>query len=92
MNDPSVNSNPEIWKKRVIDLTSRINAIVEEYESILNEWEDARNEAGDPGKHDIDEHFTELSNARDNLSSLSGGSRRKGRSKRKQRRTRKYRG
>ena len=84
--------NPEEWKKKAADLTERIDSIIKDYNDILSQWEDVRDEAGDPGKHEIDELFTELSNARGHLCSLSGGSSaRKGRSQRKQRRSRKQR-
>jgi hypothetical protein len=91
MSDPLTKANPEEWKKKAIDLTERIDVIIQDYNDILSQWEDVRDEAGESGKHEIDEIFTELSNAREHLCSLSGGSRRKGRSQRKQRRSRKQR-
>jgi hypothetical protein len=72
------------WKKKASELTIKVNALVNEYTSVLNEWEEARNEAGDPGKHEVDECFRALSDARSRLCALRGG-------KRKQRRTRKHR-
>ena len=81
---------PEAWKKKTIELTGKINGLVNEYNAILNDWEDVRDEAGDPGKHEVDDCFRALSEARDALCGLRGGSRRKGRSQRKQRRTRKH--
>jgi hypothetical protein len=81
---------PDAWKKKATELTVKLNALVNEYNEILNDWEDVRDEAGDPGKHEVDECFTALSDARSNLCNLRGGSRRKGRSQRKQRRTRKH--
>jgi hypothetical protein len=80
----------EAWKINARELTNKINSLVKEYNAILSDWEDARDEAGDPGKHDVDECFKALSDARSNLCNLRGGSRRKGRSQRKQRRTRKH--
>ena len=92
MSDPLTKANPEEWKKKAIDLTERIDVIIQDYNDILNQWEDVRDEAGESGKHEIDEIFTELSNAREYLCSLRGGSSvRKGRSQRKQRRSRKQR-
>jgi hypothetical protein len=91
MSDPLTKPNPEAWKKKAADLTERIDVIIKDYNDILSQWEDVRDEAGESGKHEIDEIFTELSNAREHLCSLSGGSRRKGRSQRKQRRSRKQR-
>ncbi len=91
MSDPLIKANPEAWKKKAVDLTERIDVIIQDYNDILSQWEDVRDEAGESGKHEIDEIFTELSNAREHLCSLSGGSRRKGRSQRKQRRSRKQR-
>jgi len=91
MSDPLTKPNPDEWKKKAIDLTERIDVIIQDYNDILSQWEDVRDEAGESGKHEIDEIFTELSNAREHLCSLSGGSRRKGRSQRKQRRSRKQR-
>lgn len=78
------------WKNNAKELTIKINSLVNEYGAILNGWEEARDEAGDPGKHDVDACFRALSEARDTLCGLRGGSRRKGRSQRKQRRTRKH--
>ena len=80
----------EAWKDNARNLARQINSLVNEYGAILNEYEGARDEAGDPGKHDVDACFRELSEARDTLCGLRGGSRRKGRSQRKQRRTRKH--
>jgi hypothetical protein len=76
----------EAWKNNTRQLTNKINSLVNEYNAILEEWESARDEAGDPGKHEVDECFTELSNARATLCSLKGGKR-----SRKHRRTRKHR-
>lgn len=76
------------WKKKATKLTSVLTDVKKDYDSILNDWADIRDEAGDPGKHDVDKCFKELSDARDALCALKGGSRRKGRSQRKQRRTR----
>jgi hypothetical protein len=81
----------QTWKNNAKGLTNKINSLVNEYNAILNDWEEVRDEAGDPGKHDVDDCFRALSEARDALCSLRGGSRRKGRSQRKQRRTRKHR-
>jgi len=79
------------WKNNTKNLTNKINSLVNEYNAILNDWEGVRDEAGDPGKHEVDDCFRALSDARDALCSLRGGSRRKGCSQRKQRRTRKHR-
>lgn len=80
----------EAWKDNAKDLTNKIKSIVKEYNTILNKWEDVRDQAGGPGKHDVDDCFRALSEARDTLCVLKGGSRRKGRGQRKQRRTRKH--
>ena len=74
----------ETWKMKTIDLTSKLNDSVNEYNAILNDWEGVRDNAGDPGKHDVDDCFRALSDARSKLCALKGG-------KRKQRRTRKHR-
>jgi len=76
----------EAWKNNTRELTNKINSLVNEYNAILEGWESARDEAGDPGKHDVDECFTALSDARATLCSLKGGKR-----SRKNRRTRKHR-
>lgn len=73
------------WKKKTAELTTRINLVINDYNTILNDWEEVRNAAGDPGKHEVDERFSWLSEARDKLCALKGGS------KRKLRRTRKHR-
>ena len=77
---------PDAWKKKATELTAKVNAIVNEYNVILNDWEEVRDAAGDPGKHDVDDCFRALSDARSKLCALKGGS-----SKRKHRRTRKHR-
>ncbi len=77
---------PDAWKTKTIELTKQINKIKNDYESILNDWESVRDEAGDPGKHEVDECFNALSDARSKLCGLRGGS-----LKRKHRRTRKHR-
>ena len=64
-----------------------MNSIVGEYNSILDEWAAARDAAGDPGKEEVDKCFTQLSDAREALCALRGGSKRS----KKQRRTRKHR-
>jgi hypothetical protein len=74
------------WKNKTKGLTSKINSLVNEFNAILEDWEEARNAAGDPGKHDVDKCFSELSDARATLCSLRGGKR-----SRKNRRTRKHR-
>lgn len=74
------------WKNKTKELTTKINSLVNEYDAILNDWENVRDEAGDPGKHDVDACFTALSDARAKLCSLKGGKR-----FRKHRRTRKHR-
>ena len=38
----------EAWKKKVNELTGQLNAVVKEYDSILNEWADARDAARRP--------------------------------------------
>lgn len=76
---------PGAWKKKASELTAKVNAVTNEYNELLNDWEDVRDEAGDPGKHEVDECFTKLSDARSKLCALKGGS------KRKLRRTRKHR-
>ena len=81
----------ENWKNNTKKLTNKINSLVNEYNAILNDWEGVRDEAGDPGKHEVDDCFRALSEARDALCRIRGGSRRKGCSQRKQRRTRKHR-
>jgi len=78
---------PEAWKTKANELTRKINDMVKEYTDILNDWESVRDEAGDPGKHEVDDCFTTLSDARATLCSLKGGKR-----SRKNRRTRKHRG
>ena len=83
--------NVEAWKTNTKQLTNKINSLVNEYNAILNDWEEVRDAAGDPGKHDVDDCFRALSDARGVLCGLRGGSRRKGHSQRKHRRTRKHR-
>jgi hypothetical protein len=78
--------NVGAWKKKATELTVKINAVVNDYTSVLNDWEEVRDEAGDPWKHEVDDCFRALSDARSKLCALKGGS-----SKRKQRRTRKHR-
>lgn len=73
------------WKKKALELTAKVNSVVNEYTPILNHWEEVRDAAGDSGKHEVDNCFRALSDARSKLCSLKGGS------KRKQRRTRKHR-
>jgi hypothetical protein len=74
------------WKNNAKELTIKIKSLVNEYDVILNDWENVRDEAGDPGKHDVDACFSALSDARAKLCSLKGGKR-----SRKHRRTRKHR-
>jgi len=74
------------WKNNTKNLTSSIHDIVKRYNEVLNEWENVRNEAGDPGKHEVDDCLRGLSDARAILCSLKGGKR-----SRKHRRTRKHR-
>ena len=76
----------ESWKNKTRGLTNKINSLVNEYNAVLDDWEEARDAAGDPGKHDVDKCFSELSDARAILCSLKGGKR-----SRKHRRTRKHR-
>ena len=76
----------EAWKKKTTELTTTINLVINDYNTILNDWEEVRNAAGDPGKHEVDERFSRLSEARDKLCGLKGGSKRKQRRTRKQRR------
>jgi hypothetical protein len=78
--------NVETWKNKAAELTIKLIRAHSDYESILNEWESARDEAGDPGKHDVDDKFGALSDARLALCSLKGGSKRKHRRTRKNRR------
>jgi hypothetical protein len=75
------------WKAKVKKLTSVLTDAKKEYDSILNDWADIRDEAGDPGKHEVDKCFSELSSVRDGLCALRGG-KKAGRNNRKQRRTR----
>lgn len=82
---------PQAWKKKANELTAKVNlmvndymAVFNDYTALLNDWEEVRDEAGDPGKHDVDDSFRALSDARSKLCALKGG-------KRKQRRTRKHR-
>jgi len=65
----------EAWKKKAAGLKNQMNTVIREYRDILNDWEAVRDEAGDPGKHDVDNHFQELSNARSELCALRGGAR-----------------
>jgi hypothetical protein len=37
---------PDAWKKKATELTVKLNALVNEYNEILNDWEDVRDEAG----------------------------------------------
>ena len=76
--------NVEAWKNSVGELINKLNEIRVEYDNVLNNWEGVRDEAGDPGKHDVDDMFKALSDARSKLCALKGG-------KRKHRRTRKQR-
>ena len=81
--------NPQQWIKKVTELTNQLNHIVNEYDSILDSWVDMRAEAWGEGKHEVDECFTNLTDARSRLCGLRGG-KGGGRSQRKQRRTRKH--
>jgi len=85
-NSANTKINVEEWKKSVIELTSKIHSISKEYNTALNEWADARDEAGDAGKSEVDDCIRELTDARSSLCSLRGG-----RSQRKQRRSRRNR-
>ena len=60
----------EAWKNKTRGLTNKINSLVNEFNAIIEDWEEARNEAGDPGKHDVDKCFRELSDARATLCRL----------------------
>ena len=77
--------NVEAWKAVATQLTAKMNNMADEFKLILGDWEEAHNEAGDPGKHDVDACFRALSEARAALCAVKGGS------KRKHRRTRKHR-
>jgi hypothetical protein len=84
---------PEAWKKKAAELTAKVNlmandytAIANDYAALLNDWEEVRDEAGDPGKHEVDDSFRALSDARSKLCALKGGSKRKNRRTRKNRR------
>lgn len=77
---------PEAWKKKAAELTAKINLMANDYTAILNDWESVRDEAGDPGKHEVDDSFRALSDARSKLCALKGGSKRKVRRTRKHRR------
>jgi hypothetical protein len=37
------------WKNNTKNLTNSIHDIVKRYNEVLNEWENVRDEAGDPG-------------------------------------------
>ena len=81
----------ETWKSDVTQATQDIKRLSNILENnIMNKWELARDEAGDPGKHDIDALFTELTNAKAALCALNGGRRSRRRSK-ALKRTRKHR-
>jgi archaellum component FlaC len=75
----------EKWKAKIETIMKLISDVKDEYETVLEEYPDMRDEAGDPGKHEVDEAMRNLEMAKGVFCELKGGSRKLS----KRRRTRK---
>lgn len=72
------------WKHKVETLKKLIRDVKDEYKTVLDQYPDMRDEAGDPGKHDVDDKMRSLESVKDSMCALKGGS--KGKKTRKHRR------